>query len=62
MMTAMDSVSSRDGGIKQQRGQTVSAYPPPTPLDLVRVKAWPSDHSRIDMDFLIIISFFLAAT
>ncbi|KAF9777475.1 hypothetical protein BJ322DRAFT_1114998 [Thelephora terrestris] len=34
MMTATDSVSSRDGGIKQQRRQTVSTYLPPTPLDL----------------------------
>ncbi|KAF9644209.1 hypothetical protein BDM02DRAFT_3103320, partial [Thelephora ganbajun] len=36
-MTATDSVLSVDTnsvGIKQQRRQTVSAYPPPTPLDL----------------------------
>lgn len=42
MMTATDSVLSIDTnnvGVKQQRRQTVSAYPPPTPLDLVRVKA-----------------------
>ena len=58
MMTAMDSVSSRDGGIKQQRRQTVSAYPPPTPLDLVRVKAWPSGSLRRDIDLLIIIYFY----
>ena len=48
MMTATDSVLSMDmnsPSTKQQRRQTVSAYPPPTPLDLVCVKAWPSDHS-----------------
>ena len=42
MMTATDSVLSMDTDsvdAKQQRRQTGSAYPPPTPLDLVRVRA-----------------------
>ena len=62
MMTATDSVSSRDGGIRQQRRQTVSAYPAPTPLDLVGVKVWPSDHPHGHRFPDYYYPFFLAAT
>jgi hypothetical protein len=55
-MTATDSVlyiDTNSVGTEQQRRQNTSAYPPPTPLDLVRVKPSPTDNSA-QINFLII--------